>query len=205
MSPPLENLSLFTPGPSFDAAPVGEKERQATAALRGYAYQVIAATLAWLDIDEKERLYLEVAEDYATLAGDAIRAVQVKDTAASGSVTLGSENVRDAIVAFVRLADSNSAHTVRLVFLTTSKIGRERSRSMRPNGEAGLIYWRKAAAGAEVGQLRAILESPDFDSSVREFVRTRDATLSVETSCVEFIGNAVSLIFQGSARNSNND
>jgi hypothetical protein len=39
----------------------------------GYAYQVTAAAQAWLDLDADERLFLEVAEDYAVIAvGDVI-------------------------------------------------------------------------------------------------------------------------------------
>lgn len=52
---------VFTPGPSIDAAPAGDSERQAIDSLRGYAYQVAVSALAWIDLEEKSRLYLEVA------------------------------------------------------------------------------------------------------------------------------------------------
>lgn len=81
-----DTSGLFTPGPSFDSAPAGDKERQAIDSLRGYAYQIAASTVAWLDLDDTARLYLEVAEDYATLAADKLNAVQVKDTKASGDL-----------------------------------------------------------------------------------------------------------------------
>ena len=87
----------FTPGTSaIDTPPVGDVERQAVASLRGYAYQVAAAALAWLDVHDNGRIYLEVAEDYATVAQQALDATQVKDTVNSGSVTLNTEAVRDA-------------------------------------------------------------------------------------------------------------
>ena len=57
-----DNSNIFTPG-----APTGDLQRQAIGSLRGYTYQVAASTLAWLDLEEKGRLYLEVAEDYATV------------------------------------------------------------------------------------------------------------------------------------------
>jgi hypothetical protein len=95
----FEADSLFTPGGAADFAPAGDPARQAVDALRGYAYQVLAAALAWLDVGERELLFLEVAEDYAVVTQNALRAVQVKDTASSGTVTLNSEGVRDAISA----------------------------------------------------------------------------------------------------------
>jgi hypothetical protein len=97
----------FTPGASaIDTPPVGDVERQAVASLRGYAYHVAAAALAWLDVDENGRIYLEVAEDYATVAQQSLDATQVKDTAGSGSVTLNTEGVRDAVDASARLAEA---------------------------------------------------------------------------------------------------
>ena len=54
----------FTPGTSVDSTPIGEAERQAVASLRGYAYQVAAAALAWLDLDANGKVYLEVAKVY---------------------------------------------------------------------------------------------------------------------------------------------
>jgi hypothetical protein len=95
----------FTLGASaIDTPPIGDVERQAVASLRGYAYQVAAAALAWLDVGENGRIYLEVAEDYATVAQQSLDATQVKDTAGSGSVTLNTEGVRDAVDASARLA-----------------------------------------------------------------------------------------------------
>jgi hypothetical protein len=169
-----ENSPLFTPGPALDTPPVGEVERQAINSLRGYAYQVAASALAWLDLDETSWLYLEVAEDYATVAENALHATQVKDTAASGPATLQTESVREAIRAFVELVARNPKRAVKLRYLTTSVIGTERRLSDRPNGEAGLAYWRKAATGADIGPLRSILEGTAFHQSVRNFVSARD-------------------------------
>jgi len=169
-----DTSGLFTPGPSFDSAPAGDKERQAIDSLRGYAYQIAASTVAWLDLDDTARLYLEVAEDYATLAADKLNAVQVKDTKASGAITLNSQSVRDAIAHYVDLVARNQQRTVQLHFLTTSDITKERRVADRPGGEAGLIYWRKAAMGADVRPLRAILESSNFSDETREFILSRD-------------------------------
>jgi len=165
----------FTPGASaIDTPPIGDVERQAVASLRGYAYQVAAAALAWLDVDENGRIYLEVAEDYVTVARQSLDATQVKDTAGSGSVTLNTEAVRDAVDAFVRLTANNKDRRVQLRYLTTAPIGAELKTSNRPGGVAGLIYWRQAAASADVGPLRALLASEKFSADVQAFVNARD-------------------------------
>lgn len=178
MTTDFDNNGLFTPGASDDATPAGDVARQAIASLGGYTYQVAAAALAWVDLADGAHLYLEVAEDYATAAEQALQAVQVKDTAGSGSVTLNTESVREAIDAFVDLVARNPRRDVSLRYLTTSPLGTERSTADRPARQAGLLYWRKAAAGADVGPLRAILSSENFSSTVRTFVEARDdATL----------------------------
>ena len=158
----------------LDSPPAGDTERQAISSLGGYTYQVAVATLAWIDLNETERLYLEVAEDYATVAGQALNAVQVKDTAGSGSVTLSTSSVRDAIEAFVDLVARNRDREVRLRFLTTSPIGTEKKLVDRPAGEAGLSYWRRVAAGADVGPLRSVLKGGNFSSTAVAFVDARN-------------------------------
>ena len=172
----MNSHDLFNPGPSAGLVPEGDAARQAVDSLRGYAYQALAAALAWLDIDEHGRLFLEVAEDYAIIAKDAIDAVQVKDTESSGSVTLNSASVRNAVAAFVDLTERNPAIQVGLRFFTTSEIGTEQAIADRPAGVAGLKYWRKVAAGADPSPLRTMLESDKFHESVRTFSENRDDT-----------------------------
>jgi hypothetical protein len=88
----LIDNELFTAG-NDGLVPQGDVARQAVDSLRGYVYQVTAAALTWLDLDDYGRLFLEVAEDYAVVAKSSIDAVQVKDTAASGTVTLNMNSV----------------------------------------------------------------------------------------------------------------
>jgi len=165
---------LFTPGPAGPLTPAGDPARQAIDSLKGYAYQISAAALAWLAIGIDGKLFLEVAEDYAIVAGQALSAVQVKDTAGSGSVTLNTDSVRDAVVALVDLISRNPGRTVDLRYFTTSSVGTERALADRPGGEPGLVYWRKAAGGADLAPLRSILDGKDYPDSVRSFVRSRD-------------------------------
>lgn len=153
--------------------PQADAARQAIDSLRGYAYQVTVAALAWLDIEAASKIFLEVAEDYAIVVKDAISAVQVKDTQASTTITLNTDSVRDAIVNFVTLVDANSSTNVHLRYFTTSGIGTEKALQDRPNGMAGILYWRSAAKGADVEPLRTILESDKFPEAVHKFVKCR--------------------------------
>jgi len=166
--------NIFTAGPSFDGTPAGDAARQAIASLRGYAYQIAASVLAWLDLQDNDRLYLEVAEDYAIVASDALKAIQVKDSRGSGSITLNSPSVRSAIAAYVDLVERNPSRTVQLRFLTTSPVGIERDGAQQFGREQGLVYWRKAARGGDAGPLRTLLQSDVFPEGVQKFVGERD-------------------------------
>lgn len=147
--------------------------RDAVHALKGYAYQIVATALAWVDIKHDGRIYLEVAEDYAVLSKRILQTVQVKETKGSGTVTLNSESVKRAIVAFVEHTLSNPDVRVYLRFFTTSEIGEERAADDRPAGKAGLRYWKMAACDSDVAPLRAVLESKQYSGTVRDFCRAR--------------------------------
>ena len=84
-------ISDGTPPPE---PPAGDPVAQAVASLRGYAYQLYASGLAWRDLKPGEELYLEVAEDYAVATGEALRAVQVRNT--TETVTLNAEGARSS-------------------------------------------------------------------------------------------------------------
>ena len=172
----MNENNLFNAGPSSGIVPEGDPARQAVDSLRGYVYQALATALAWVDIGEHDRLFLEVAEDYAIIAQQALslKAVQIKDTEGSGAVTLKSRSVRDAVTAFVDLVKRNPGIQVNLRFWTTSNIGTEQSIADRPGGTAGLKYWGKVAAGADVSPLRSILESERFPEPVRAFCKALD-------------------------------
>ncbi len=154
--------------------PNADTARQAIYAIRGYEYQILAAALAWVDVEENGLIYLEVAEDYAHVIGGTIEAVQVKDTSGSRTVTLNSPAVRDAIKAFVDLVERNPGRDVHLRFLTTAKIGREKSPNDRPGNRPGLKYWQQArTVDEDIGPLRALLEREPSPETVREFCRRR--------------------------------
>ncbi|KMT56578.1 hypothetical protein ACR52_06225 [Pseudomonas fildesensis] len=170
----MNKEQLYTVGDE-GLIPQADSARQAVDSLRGYVYQVTAAALAWLDIGERSRIFLEVAEDYATMAGNVLKAVQVKDTRASTTVTLNTKSVRAAIANFVRLTLENPAIEVHLEYFTTSEIGKELAGSTPlPSGEAGLAYWRSTAKSGDLSPLRQLLNSDSFVEPVRTFVRERD-------------------------------
>ena len=155
-------------------APIADPARNAIHAIRGYEYQTLAAALAWLSLDEQGLLFLEVAEDYAEVVGSAINAVQVKDTRASGPITLNTGDVRDAIASFVHLAEENPNRSVQLRYLTTSTIGMEKATRGRLGGHAGLDYWQRVRlAQGDVGPLRQILEHAPYPDAVRRFCKKR--------------------------------
>jgi len=76
--------------------PQGEVGREAIESLGGYVYQIYRSALAWLDLSDREFLYVEVAEDFAVAAKDALTAVQVKET--TNKVTINSDDIVTTIV-----------------------------------------------------------------------------------------------------------
>ena len=125
-------------------------------------------------MEDNGLIYLEVAEDYAHVVAGNIEAVQVKETRGSGSVTLNTPAVRDAIESLVELTGQNPTREVQLRFLTTASIGLEKSPDDRPGGLPGLKYWQRARSGQEdVGPLRTMLERESSPETVRTFCRDR--------------------------------
>ena len=157
----------FVPNPSN--VPHGDPAGHAVASLKGYAYQIYASALAWLDLGDDAELYLEVAQDYATAAKEALAAVQVKDTQAN--ITINSANIRQAINDFVDLVKRNSGRRVALRFLTTSNIGTEQKVEDRAAGEPTLKYWARAAGDADIGPLRKVLERLELNDEAKAYIK----------------------------------
>lgn len=168
-------VSVFGDPSRIWSVPPEDVSRQATAALRGYVYQLHASAAAWLALGVDDELYLEVAEDFTELlresemGDEVLKATQVKDTRDSGAVTLNSPDVLDAIEALHRLRVCNPNREARLVFLTTSDVGKERKNAL-PSGAAGLTAWEAAASGGDVEELRAALLQRTLSDELRTFV-----------------------------------
>ena len=163
------DLSILT-------VPDAERDRQAVSSLRGYVYQLYQSLDAWLSLKRDEVLLLEVAEDFAVLAKGALTGTQVKDTAASGSVTLKSKSVRETLQSLWRFQEANPKRTVTINYLTTSQIGREKELTF-PDRHTGLTYWRVAAREAsDVSPMRQALLTLALPSEILDFVRTASDT-----------------------------
>lgn len=167
----MSTIGPFNAGPRLGAVE-GDPSRQAVASLRGYAYQLYATAIAWLDLREDGELYVEVGEDYAVALGEALNAVQTKDT--QTSITINSEGVRDAINGFVDLVERNPGRKVSLRYLTTAAITAEKAVEHRADASGTLHYWRKAAAGADIAPLRRILLDAPLDDKTLDFIRGLD-------------------------------
>jgi hypothetical protein len=159
----------ITPPPA--GPPQGDPVGQAVASLRGYAYQLYASAVAWLNLTDDEELYLEVAQDYAVAVHDALAAVQVKDVEAT--VTIVSEGARQAIEDFVDLVDRNPGKRVTLRYLSTAGIGKERAGEHRVGSEPALHYWMKIESSTEVAPLREILARLPLSDKTRAFIGGR--------------------------------
>ena len=70
----MSTEKLFNPGRAGELIPEVDVARQAVNSLGGYAYQALVSTLAWLDLKGEHGLILEIAEDYAVVAKQAINA-----------------------------------------------------------------------------------------------------------------------------------
>lgn len=81
--------------------PNGATTRDAVAALSGYVYQIYQSALALIKAEPEDVIWLEVSEDYLKVAGNALDAVQVKET--SSTVTINSTGVLNAIDSYVEL------------------------------------------------------------------------------------------------------
>lgn len=137
-------VPLMSLSPPYHAHEIeGEGARQAVHALRGYAYQLFASAIAWLELRGDEELHLEVAEDYAVATGTALTATQVKN--ASQPVTLGSRAVTQFLDSFVQLTLANPGRTVSCRYLSTAEIGVERASALRAGNMGALAYWRGGA------------------------------------------------------------
>lgn len=168
----MQNLNPFQLPPGSNGPPQADPKRQAGSALRGYAYQIWITALAWIRLQPSQKLYLEVAEDFALQSTGSLEAIQVKHSATSRKVTLNDRDVKNAIVSFVDLQQRNTLCDVYLRFLTTKPIGIEKD-SRKPFGEEkGIEYWHKAATGKEgVTPIRKYLESDQFPCSVKRFIQ----------------------------------
>ena len=102
-------------------SPKGDSSREAVEALGGYAYQIYESAIAWVNLEDKEKLFLEVSEDFAIAAKGRLKAYQVKRS--TRTLTLNSKHVAAAIDSLVLLQTRNPDFRVKLAFHTTAEVG----------------------------------------------------------------------------------
>jgi hypothetical protein len=136
----------------------GDPKRQAVPTLRGFSYQIWHSVYRWITLDEDEVLLLEGAEDIDVLGPGRAETVQVKDTKASGAVTLRSKDVLSAIAHFWEYQRQNAGLHLTFRFLTTSERGLEQP---NPFGHRrGLDYWESCKyPSSDLGPLKSFLLS----------------------------------------------
>lgn len=125
---------------------VNDPAREATASMRGYWAQIWRSVLAWIELGETERLYLEGAEDIDRISGPAAETIQVKDV--SRNITLRSDDVVEAIDNAWAHQKRNPRHTIKFRFLTTAGMGVEQG---APFGSeiGGLRLWRDSRLSSD--------------------------------------------------------
>lgn len=152
--------------------PKGEVSREAIDALRGYVYQIYQSALAWIELRYDEFLFLEVAEDYSVVAGNALKGVQVKET--GHRVTINSDDIIASIDSFVDLRQKNPELQIELRHLTTSMIGKEKSSVHRIGNTPTLEMWRSIARAGDVEPLRKILFASKLSKKTKTYIRQLD-------------------------------
>jgi hypothetical protein len=119
---------------------IGDPSREASASMRGYWAQVWRSVLAWIQLDETERLFLEGAEDIDIISGSSAETIQIKDTARK--ITLRSSDAMDAINNAWEHQRRNPRHRVRFRLLTTAQIAIERGNPFG-NQTPGITLWQE--------------------------------------------------------------
>ena len=168
----MQKFDSFQFPSDFSGPPRANQKRQAVGALQGYAYQIWVTALAWIRLKPCQRLYIEVAEDYALVRKQAFEATQVKHAETSRKVTLNDQGVKDAITSFIELRGKNPDHDVFFRYFTTMDIGHERDSSKYFGKKKGLEYWRSAADGkVDVTPIREYLTKEQFSGPVKDFIQ----------------------------------
>lgn len=152
---------------------IADSKRQANSSIRGYVYQAYQSISAWVRLGPDEVLYLEGAEDFDVHSESHVTATQVKDTRASGTVTLRSGDVVDAINHYWEHQENNPSQRVRFRFLTTAYPGKEKGAPFEDQ-VTGIEYWSLCARDEtrDCEPLLAFLQKLDLSRGLSDFLKT---------------------------------
>jgi tetratricopeptide (TPR) repeat protein len=149
-----------------------DANRDATASIRGYVYQIYQSVLAWMLLKENELLVLEGAEDFDVYNSFSVVTTQVKDVASN--ITLRTADVIDTLNNHWANKEKNPDYDIILRFLTTSEAGQEQGSPFGP-GVKGLNYWQSAESNLiDVEPLRTFLLTLGLSQNIHGFIK--DAT-----------------------------
>lgn len=167
---------------------VGDEAKQAIDSIRGYVYQLLTTTLAWVSLSSEEDLHIEVADDFAVATRNSLLATQVKNS--STKITINTKSVRDMIDSLINLKSSNPSRSVQVRYLTTSTITKEQKTEDQIDDRATLEVW-KNPTNKQAGCIRNILLRDDRSKLTRDYVRdlNNDEIITDLTSCISWDTN----------------
>ncbi|MCF3527066.1 tetratricopeptide repeat protein [Stenotrophomonas maltophilia] len=144
---------------------------EATSSKRGYYYQDIVTAVAWCRLRAGEELYVEVAEDYAVAGCGNVEVTQVKDLESSLTLVSGAEYIERVLKIF----KENVGRAMSFVYLTTSRVAIEKSPDLRPEGIAGIEYWRDVQAGVRPPDplIKSLKALPNKGALLQNFLDNR--------------------------------
>lgn len=141
-----------------------DPSRQAVAPLRGYRYQILRSIYEWIELSDREVLYIEGAEDVDRVTESGADTFQIKDTKGSGSITLRSEPTREAINNYWKVRKANPGRPIRFHLITTSEVGIEQGSPFGAD-RPGLVVWHRATSTPDIATAERLA------SEVAEFLR----------------------------------
>ena len=161
--------------PPIPTIPESVTGRQALTAIRGYAYQLYATAIAWLNLCEDAQLLVEVAEDYAIAASNALQATGPRQPIGPNDAPQPGRVRNDKY-----FLDAAAGYSV---YLTTSTVGREKGLWF-PGERGGLEYWLEAVSPeSDLRPLRAVLDTLSLHSELRAWVRAATDAQVRESNC----------------------
>jgi chromosomal replication initiation ATPase DnaA len=145
-----------------------EPNRDATASIRGYVYQIYQSALAWIRLKPGETLFLEGAEDFDVHSENGVVTTQVKNQLQK--LTLNNKGVIEAINNFWLNSKKNPSRTVSMRFLSTAAAGKEKSN--KHFSGSGLDYWQAVAMHKKaVKPLRDFLSQKSLHPELHDFLK----------------------------------
>lgn len=132
---------------------VPPRDRDASATIRGFVYQVDLTITRWLSIGADTRLELERGEDIDEIvrnlgASDSMTRTLEQAKVRSRPVTLRSADAHEALANAAHHLQSNPGVDLRFRFTTTATVGRER-RHPRPDLPKGIVLWENFRTAPE--------------------------------------------------------